>query len=298
VTARITRRSLLSASLSASLLTFSCTALGDEPAGPPPRVLAGYWPTWVPDALRVVDLPVEYTQVRMFAATPRPDGSLSWPAPGDGRGARANLRGDVQRARSVQGRSVLLSVGGAGNALALDSRTVSARLVDGVRRLVDEGFGGLDGIDLNTFEGDTVPTPAEYAWVSSQLKAAYGPAFLVSVPPAPWRDEDKAFCRDLARDGLLDLCGPQYYDDPGLTDEQYIVDSVGEWAGLVGPDRLVVGFGLGTDAGYLSIDRCASAWRRVAEAVPGVRGAYCWNTATDEASGWRFATDVGRLVRP
>jgi chitinase len=297
VNARITRRTLLGASLSAGLLTFSCAAFGGEPAGPPPGVLAGYWPTWVPGARRVTELPTDYTQVRLFAATPRTDGSLTWTAPGDGRGAATNLRADVQQARSTQGRTVLLSIGGAGHALPLDSRAVSSRFVDEVRRLVDNEFGALDGIDLNTFEGRTLPVLSEYAWVSTQLKAAYGPAFLVSVPPAPWRDEDKVFCRDMARAGLLDLCGPQYYDDPGLADEQYIADSAGEWATLVGPDRLMVGFGLGTAPGYLTAGACASAWRRLAAAVPGVRGAYCWNTAADEASGWRFAAALGRLVQ-
>lgn len=297
MTPAFSRRALLAGTASLGLSAFSCGASVERPPLPA-KVVAGYWPTWVPDAIRVRDLPAEYNVVHLFAATPRgTSGDVAWQPPGDGRGARTNLRTDIAFARRSQGRAVLLSVGGAGHGITFDSRATSTRFVDGLRRIIDTELGGVDGVDLNTFEDKHRPNLDEYSWISEGLKSAYGEAFAVCAPPAPWRDTDRAFCRDMAGAGLLDLCGPQYYDDPGLTSTQYIVDSVGEWAGLVGATRLYVGFGIISGPPlYMTVERCADAWCRVQQAVPGVRGAFCWNTAADDAGGWRFASEVGRLV--
>ncbi|GAA1874896.1 hypothetical protein GCM10009836_65100 [Pseudonocardia ailaonensis] len=268
------------------------------PRALPKGVLAGYWPTWIPDAVRIRDLPAAYGMVHLFAATPAgTDGTLTWAKPGDGRGAATHLREDVAYARATQKRAVLLSIGGAGHGLTFGSRAVSTRFVDSVRRIVDAELGAVDGIDLNTFEAEQAPNTDEYAWVSRTLKATYGKNFLVTAPPAPWSEIDEAFCRDLARAGLLDLCGPQFYDGPGLTDAAYIADTAAHWATLVGADRLYIGFGVIANApNYLTAAQCATAYKGVAAAVPGVRGAFCWNTSADEAAGWAFAKTVGPLV--
>lgn len=272
----------------------SVPAVGALPA----RVVGGYWPAWPAEAIRVRDLPAAYTVVHLFAAAPSgASGTVAWPAAGDGRGARTHLVADIREARSVQRRSVLLTVGGAGAGIAFTARAISTRFVDSVRRIIDGDLGGVDGLDLNTFESGIVPDLDEYAWIVGRLRSTYGPGFAITAPPAPWRDEDKAFCRDLAGAGLLDLCSPQYYDGPGLAEERFVVESVREWAALVGPHRLGVGFGLVSESGdQMSPARCATTWHHVWAAVPGIRGAFAWNVAADEATGWAFARDVGPLV--
>jgi hypothetical protein len=104
----------------------------------------------------------------------------------------------------------------------------------------------------------------------------------------------------MAAVGLLDLCSPQYYDGPGLAVRDYVVGSIGEWAGLVGPERLCVGFGVdpAVPDRYMSPEQCRTTWQAVEAAHPGLRGAFAWNVATDESTGWGFAGHVGALVDP
>lgn len=294
----ITRRTVLTASLGLAVLPFPADA--PRRPGLPRRIVAGYWPAFRPDVIRVVDLPRRYNVVYLFAAVPEgPTGTLAWRPPGDRRAAAAHLVADIAHARTVQGRSVVLSTGGAGAGISFTARAESERFVRSVGDVVAR-LGPLDGVDLNTFEADAAPRFTEYAWIARTLKAEYGPDFAVTAPPAPWSDRDRRFCADMVAAGLLDLCSPQYYDGPGLAVPAYVVDSVGEWAGLVGPDRLCVGFGVDPAVPHLFMppDRCADTWHAVDAAHPGVRGAFVWNVATDEATGWGFANGVGPLVAP
>jgi hypothetical protein len=279
-----------------STLSAASAALAGPPALPR-RIVGGYWPNWWPDAVRLRDLPERYNVVYLFAAVPAgEDGRLRWQPPGDGRGAATHHVADNRYAPEVQGRSIIHSTGGAGAGIVFSSRVISRQFADSVRRIAD-GLGGVDGLDFNTFEADAAPDLNEYAWISQQLKAEYGEGFTIAAPPAPWSERDKAFCRDLAHAGLLDLCGPQYYDGPGLTDRDYIVHSIGEWAELVGPERLCLGLGLSPGTpNYLTVAECAQAWRAASAAQPDLRGAFVWNVINDEATGWGFATDVGGLV--
>ena len=275
----------------------STVSAASGPSTLPRRIVGGYWPTWVPNAVRLRDLPERYNVVYLFAAVPAGEGGrLWWRPPGDERGAATHLVEDIRYAREIQGRSIILSTGGAGAGIVFGSRAISRQFADSVGRIAD-GLGGVDGLDFNTFEADATLDLNEYAWISQQLKAAYGDGFTIATPPAPWSERDKVFCRDLARAGLLDLCGPQYYDGPDLADRDYVVHSIGEWAGLVGPERLCLGLGLSPGMpNYMTVAECANAWQAASAAYPDLRGAFVWNVINDEANGWGFADDVGGLV--
>jgi chitinase len=294
----IARRRFLAASLGLVLMPLP----GDTPrrAGLPRRIVAGYWPAFRDDVVRVVDLPRQYNVVYLFAAVPQgATGTVVWRPPGDGRGAATHLVSDIAYARSFQRRSVVLSAGGAGAGISFTSRTESDRFLRSISGIVT-ALGGVDGIDLNTFEADATPRFAEYAWIARQLKTEYGPDFAVTAPPAPWNERDQQFCAEMAVAGLLDLCSPQYYDGPGLAVENYVIGNIAGWANLVGPERLCVGFGVDPSVPdrYMSPEQCASTWRAVDLAHPGLRGAFAWNVATDERTGWGFAGRVGALVDP
>ena len=294
----IARRRFLAASLGLVLMSLP----GDTPrrSGLPRRIVAGYWPAFQKDVIRIVDLPRAYNVVYLFAVVPQgAAGTVGWRSPGNGRGAATHLLSDIAYARSFQGRSVVLSAGGAGAGISFSSRTESDRFVRSIREVITT-LGGVDGVDLNTFEADAAPRFPEYAWIARQLKTEYGPDFAVTAPPAPWSERDRQFCAEMAAAGLLDLCSPQYYDGPDLAVQDYVVGSIGEWAGLVGPKRLCVGFGVApsTPDRYMSPEQCASTWQAVDAAHAGLRGAFAWNDATDEATGWGFAGRMGSLVNP
>lgn len=263
----------------------------------PGRIVAGYWPSWYPDAIRLRDLPSHYNLVYLFACVPSgAAGTVVWQPPGDRRGARTHLVEDINHLRMVQGRSVILSVGGAGAGLDFDSRAKSQAFLISIHDII-AGLGGVDGLDFNTFEAGLLPAFDEYAWLSLQLKAAYGVDFMITSPPAPWSGSDKVFCQRMVQSGLMDFCAPQYYDGPGLTTQEFVIDSIGEWVGLVGADRLGVGFGINADApDFMTTAECVNTWQAVQAAYPDIRGAYVWSLATDETNGWGFARQVGPLI--
>ena len=294
----IGRRRFLAASLGLILMPLP----GDTPrrAGLPGRIVAGYWPAFRDDVIRVVDLPRQYNVVYLFAAVPQGStGTVVWRPPGDRRGAATHLASDIAYARQFQGRSIVLSAGGAGAGISFSSRTESDRFVRSISGIIT-ALGGVDGVDLNTFEADAAPRFAEYAWIARRLKSEYGPDFAVTAPPAPWSERDQQFCAEMAAGGLLDLCSPQYYDGPDLAVQDYIVGNIDEWIRLVGPERLCVGFGVdpSTPDRYMTPEQCASTWQAVDAAHAGLRGAFAWNVATDESTGWGFAGRVGALVAP
>jgi hypothetical protein len=269
--------------------------------GAPRKIVAGYYPNWTPSPVRLRDVDAHYNLIYLFAATPvggapGTTGAVEWSAPGDGRGAATHLNEDIAYARATQGRKIVLSIGGAGNGMSFPTRAKSQAFLDSVVALY-ASFGGIDGIDWNTFEGSQAPDTSEMIWISQQLKARY-PGFLITAPPAPWNAVDKTFCDQMVRAGALDYCAPQYYDGPGLAVPSYVEMNVGEWVTLLGEDHVVVGFGVWDQPNYMTIDQAIETWKSVAASHPGLHGAFDWQIDVDEASGWSFGTRVGPLVAP
>jgi chitinase len=271
---------------------------------PPPassHVVAGYYPNWTPSPVRIRDVDARYNLIYLFAATPvggapGTTGAVVWTPPGDGRGAATNFNADLQYARQVQGRKIILSVGGAGNGMSFPTRAKSQAFVDSIVALYQQ-FGGFDGLDWNTFEGSQSPDTTEMIWSSLQLKAKY-PGFLVTAPPAPWNSVDQTFCKAMAQAGALDFAAPQYYDGPDLATTAYLVGNIDTWVSLLGADKVVVGFGIWDQPNYWAIGDAVTAWNQVKAKYPTLRGAFDWTLQIDESNGWTFADTLGPLVNP
>jgi hypothetical protein len=267
--------------------------------GLPAKIVAGYYPNWTPSPVRIKDVNPNYNLIYLFAAkpdggAPGTTGAVSWTMPGDGRGAASNFNADLRYARATQGRKIILSVGGAGAGMSFPNRSKSQTFVNSIASIYNR-LGGFDGIDWNTFEGSQAPDTGEMIWASLELKRLY-PGFIITAPPAPWNGVDKTFCRAMADAGALDYAAPQYYDGPGLATQSYIVGSVNEWAALLGPSKVVVGFGIWDQPNYMSIGAAVATWNQVEANLPNLRGAFDWTIHTDEAQGWPFASQVGPLV--
>jgi chitinase len=263
-------------------------------------VVGGYYPNWTASPPRLRDVDPHYNLIYLFAATPvggsPGDGNIEWTAPGDGLGAATNLVADIAYARHTQGRKIILSIGGAGNDMSFPNRTTSQTFVSSVQTLYAQ-LGGFDGIDWDSFEG-TDPDTTELIWISQQLKSIY-PGFMITVPPAPWDDADMTFCSQMASAGALDYCAPQYYDGPGLAEQSYVVSNVAQWVTLLGPSKVVVGFGVWDDqTDYMTASQAVSTWDAVQAATPTLRGAFDWQIDVDYSTGWPFALQVGPLVNP
>ena len=269
------------------------------PAGLPARVLAGYYPGWHEAPPRVRDIDPHYGLLYLFTARPvggppGTTGAVYWKAPADGRGAASHFSDDLRFARKVQGRKIILSVGGDGNGMSFPDRAKSRAFVASIAELYRQ-FDGIDGLDWNTFQANQRPDTAEMIWISLELKRMY-PGFIVSAPPAPWSAIDQRFCRDMLTAGALDYCAPQYYDGPNLADPAYVVASVDQWVKLLGAAHVVVGFGINNAPNFMSETQAATTWRAVRGRHPDLRGAFNWEVATDERQGWPFARRIGPMV--
>ncbi|NUL43982.1 hypothetical protein F7P69_02035 [Cellulosimicrobium funkei] len=264
----------------------------------PQRVVAGYWTPWG-TPLRLTEIPTQYNTVFLFHATPvggapGTTGAVQWNAVGDGRGAATHFTADLAEFR--RSRTAILTVGGARQHIDLSTRTRAQTFLDSIQRIYGE-LGGFDGLDWNNYEGDQRPNTEQMIWISRQLKATYGQNFAITSPPAPWRPADIRHCKAMIDAGVLDMVSPQYYDGPGLADEDHTVESVNEWVALMGDSRRVgVGVGVARAANYSTHAAVESVWMILTTRHPQLRGVINWNISTDESMGWPFASHVGPMV--
>ena len=254
------------------------------------RVAAGYYEGW--GSLPAVDaLNANYRTLYLFAAHSTGGGAVGW--------TYAPPRG-VQEARA-QGRTVILSTGGAGSRIAFDNRAISTAFVDSIDT-INTGWGGtrerpaFDGLDLNTHEATPVHEHGEYVWIGQELKRRFGAGFLITTPPAPWDGGDRELVRAMFAAGVLDYAAPQYYGGPGLAEPGYIVNSVRLWVNdVAGGDasKIVVGFGIHPGAAdYTTTTGVKQAWDQIETEFPTIRGAFVWSIGGDQSNGWGFATQV------
>lgn len=197
-------------------------------------------------------------------------GAAAWTPPGDGRGAASHRVEDIRHARTVQGRKVILSVGGAGNGMSFPDRAKPQAVVDSVAALCTR-LGRFDGLDWNTFEADHGPDTGETIWISQELKRRC-PSFILTSPPAPWSARDQRFCRAMVQAGAMACAAPQYHDGPGLADPADVAENIRTGVRLLGEEPVVVGFGVADAPNYMRIDQAASAWKQVKAEHPGLRG--------------------------
>lgn len=263
----------------------------------PDRVAAVYWTNWN-QRIRLREIPSTYNVLHLFAATPLGDhGNISWNRPG--------IADDLAICRA-RGQRVLLSVGGAGQAIDFASRSVAARFVESVASIDAElggrpGLRALDGLDLNTFESETDPNVVEYMWIAEQLKRRFGEDFLLTCPPSPRSERDQRFCQALLAVGAMDYVSPQYYDGPGLSDPRYIIEQTERWVAEVAAGdarRIGVGFGMEGLPYYSSFAEILQAWTGIVDAHPDIRGAFLWQHSTDAERGWPFARRAAPLISP
>ncbi|CAA9557325.1 MAG: CBM32, partial [uncultured Truepera sp.] len=271
------------------------------------KVVGTYYATFAGSVPRLKDIDPNYNLIYLFAATQagrEPTGTLTFAAPPDGNGAWTNWAADMQAVRK-QGRKVILSAGGANQAIRFTDRGDSAfagrrgnpvPLYAGAARspvrhvvFVAKENRTYDEMDFNTFEADADPNTPELIWVAKELKRRY-PGFLITAPPAPWSRRDQKFCKDMLDAGALDYCAPQYYDGPDLSSPAYLLENITLWMDLLGPQHVVVGFGVNNELNnYWAVGSAVDTFKKLEARYPNVRGVFDWRLDWDARDGYPFA---------
>jgi hypothetical protein len=280
-----------------SVLLTSVADRSRQPGMPlPAKVVGVYWTGWDPGT-RLTALPDGYNLLYLFAAHPgRPAGAVRW-------SYDAVPVADLRAARA-RGKQIILSCGGAGGGIRFTSRDRSAAFVESIKRF-DADVGGtagapmIDGVDYNTFEAEAAPNLFEYLWISDELRRHFGPAFVITSPPAPWSQRDKSFCRGMLTAGAMSYAAPQFYGGRDLEEPDYIVRTTDEWVrDVAGGDasKIVIGFGLNPGVEHFSTaTQVQQAWDRIASAHPDIGGAFLWqDDDTDRARNLALSSRPGR----
>lgn len=257
----------------------------------PTKVTGGYWPHW--SAPRLNTIHDNYNLVYLFAArpvgeSPGSDGSVFFD---QNRQTDTSLLSDV-RELTAQGKHVVLSVGGAGSFVSLETSIRQNNFLNSFISIVDKYE--VSGIDWN-LESEYTPDQINgMIWITQQLRNHYGPQFSVTFPPAPWRGTDKEFAKRLSDANLLDMVAPQYYDHNNLVQENYVIGNVNEWITLIGDaSKVGVGFRLGTLDITMSIEQARRIMDTLRAQHPLLRGAFVWEIENDRLNGYRFANGIG-----
>jgi hypothetical protein len=134
----------------------AASTTGTAPSSGTGKIVGGYYPWWVDSPVRLINVPSVYNLIYLFAATPTggsaQTGAVALTLPADTNGAATNWAADIQTARNVQHRKIMLSVGGSGFAMLFPNRAYSQTFLASVEALYNS-WGGFDDLDWDTFEG-------------------------------------------------------------------------------------------------------------------------------------------------
>ena len=258
------------------------------------KIVGGYLPNWLGSGTTPPqNINSEYNLLYLFAARHQGSGRISYIPPS---GYPRNYYNDVQAARA-QGRKVILSVGGQNSGFNLNSRSESNNFINSFVSIYNT-VGGLDGLDWNNYESNVIPSTNEMIYVSRELKRRYGSGFLITTPPAAWRQADKDHCRAMVNAGALDYAAPQWYDSDHRKQElPTFMRQVGEWVNLVGQENLVIGLGVREGVyAYWTPSQAREAMQQVLANYPRIRGAFQWEAEWDADHGYGFANQVAPLL--
>lgn len=283
------------------------------PAAPAPqatmaKIMGCYYTVW-DSTVDITSIPLDFNVIYLFNAQPNgpvmPDGTKNNTGDGsfvmDVSWNNAMTPAKIQQVRA-RGQKVILSVGGAGAGYLFDTRTKSTNFVNSFKAICAT-LGGVDGIDYNNYEAGVGINIAEMIWISQQLRATYGPDFMITSPPAATNTGgapvnsismgspvDINFIGALKAVGLLTYVGPQYYDWDFYKLPGSVKGVNDQWVGRLGAEYVCVGLSANYPNG-LTLAECVREWTAIKAAYPNIRGVFCWTAQSNmnNANAWGSA---------
>ena len=331
--------SLLRSAILAAAALLAGAVFAQTPVGVPSKVLGAYFTAWSlstagEDRMNIRDVTQDANVIFLFNLRPDAGGAWTWPfwtTPPNGTtpGIPWPSRDDVQFVRA-RGQKVLLTLGGGEFPYDFDSDAKAQATLDAIRFQIDNNFGPLDGINLNTFEGyksvtqpdgSVVQTPrsafsdpAKITWLIQQLRAQYGSGFALVIPPgggSPPQDADLQLATALNNSHALTFAAPQFYDWNAYKPAGAVSNSTFKWIQELGPTKTVMGLSANYDtekpsfratadtANYvqsLTLAESEREWDAVAARFPDIGGVTAWTAQYNHQAGNQWTTEMRARV--
>lgn len=278
-------------------VTGTITWVPDETSSALPATVAGmYWPYW--ETRRIASTPADLNALWIAFAIEDTGGD-----PGSVTFALSTLNQtefeeDLQAWRT-SGKSIILSVGGEGETIAVTDSASEDAFYDSFTALVD-GWGGVDGIDWDV-EHSIVG--ASVFNVLDRLKTNYGSEWSTSLSYAGSNTQYKELAEDLETANILTMSNIQYYDYAAADQAERragVVSRSAELVGTYGVASAHIGAGVkvtGTSNTRWTHDSINTSWSEMRGIYSDYRGVVCWDTDdghTLDSDG--FATNCAPVI--
>lgn len=255
----------------------------DPPATDESKTLAVYQMMWPGSGKTITTVPAQCNEIRLAFAQGSQPALVGWA--NDGQAAFVA----AAAAFRARGGRVVVSIGGEGGYVSTANHT---SFLAGIANIRSQMGGNLDGIDWD-IEASSM-NPADVVAINLALKAAYGPLFRVSFAPNGSNiDQYLRAAVACQRAGCLDSFGQQFYDsEVPVSDALWRVRQAID-AGIPA-NKITIGMMIAPDARHWTVQQCSDNYKRLLTAVPGLNGAYLWESSRPGTAQW--ANDVGALV--
>lgn len=258
----------------------------------PSRVVATYFTLWGGGS-RITSVPTTYNMIYLFHAVPTSTGAFRFEY------GSAVSAAEIKTCQA-RGQRVVLTVGGANAGFNFQTRAQSDAFIASFKVMNTSLGGGLDGCDFNNFEAKIGSSATEMTYIATQLKAFYGKDFSITCPPGPgagWAPNDRVLTAAMAKAGVIDFAGPQFYDSADLTQLGTITSLIDEWVVNMGGDASKVVIGLSSNYGAgPTLATCQAAWKQCVAKHPKLRGVFAWSAQDDAGGGYAWGKAMQTLV--
>jgi chitinase len=299
----------LGASLAMTPVTASAQSL-------PTHVLLGYWQNWSGGGIKLSSVPATYDIIAVaFAVQSGSNGAVTFALDP---GLSSQLGGYTQSqfiadiaAAKARGQHVIISVGGAGTSIPVNSSSSATNFANSINSLMSQF--GFDGVDIDFENGINV------TYLTQALQQVKSGSIITLAPQTVDVENTSSpyFALALNIKSILTMCNTQYYNSgsmfgyDGKIYSEGGVDFITAQATILlqnglRPDQVGLGLPASSSAagsGYVSpsiVDQAfdilatgaAGGTFRPPQTYPTLRGIMTWSINWDAANGYNFANTV------
>jgi hypothetical protein len=227
-------------------------------------------------------------------------GKLAW-APANGQSV-TDFTADVRALRDL-GKSVVIGIGGSNDGgITITNATQVTEAFNSIVGFVTTY--GLNGIDIDLEPSGSTWTEDALVSLCGQLKAKYGPSFLIGITPGLYGTHTERWLSLARRLGAnYDYMAPMLYDFPEAADSRLSGVAVNKCdvmlAGGVPTSKQLLGFMCKPPEGYANASPpqvTLDAWNAVKAKYPAIRGGFIWEHYIEGRTSYQWTRLTGQAI--